>query len=144
MKHKINTKSPLITLILTLFFLNSYSQKTLNIKYLDEETIDQIKIDYDKDGDLDIIVAGVFVKKNQGRVYLINNNGITYNKPEHIFSFPSIGTKQKIELLQEGNTTKIVMTGTSPDGKKDKFTATLFKGEFEGLLIPAVSSKVLN
>jgi hypothetical protein len=126
--------------MLTLFFLNSYSQRTLDIKYLDKETIDQVKIDYDKDGDLDIIVAGVFVKKNQGRVYLIKNNGIAYKKPEHIFSFPSIGTKQNIELVQDGNTTKIIMTGTSPTGKKDKFTATLNKGEFEGLLIPPVSS----
>jgi|TARA_B110000967_G_C18583335_1_gene410793 hypothetical protein len=92
-----------------------------------------VKIDFDKDGDLDLIVAGVFVKKNQGRVYAIRNNGLDYAKPEFIFSFPSIGRKQEIEVKQE------VATGTYPIGKKDKFTATLFNGIFEGLIIPPIS-----
>ncbi len=35
--------------------------------------------------------------------------------------------------------TIITVIGTSPTGKKEKFTATLFKGEFEGLTIPAIS-----
>ena len=144
MQQKINIRYPLITLTLTLFFLNSYSQKTENIKYLDEETISQVEIDYDKDGDMDIIIAGVYVKKNQGRVYLIKNNGINYDKPEYIFSFPSIGLKQEIELYQDGNITKIIMTGTSPTGQQDKFIATLHKGEFDGILLPPVSSGTLD
>lgn len=98
-----------------------------------------MKIDFDKDGDLDLIVAGVFVKKNQGRVYAIRNNGLDYAKPEFIFSFPSIGRKQEIEVKQEGATATIVATGTYPIGKKDKFTATLFNGIFEGLIIPPIS-----
>ncbi len=98
-----------------------------------------MKIDFDKDGDLDLIVAGVFVKKNQGRVYAIRNNGLDYAKPEFIFSFPSIGRKQEIEVKQEGATATIVATGTYPIGKKDKFTAILFNGIFEGLIIPPIS-----
>ena len=140
MKQKVNIKNPLITVALTLFFLNSYSQNALNIKYLDEETIDQVEIDYDKDGDMDIIIAGVYVKKNQGRVYLIKNNGVNYDKPEYIFSYPSIGMKQEIELYQEGNITKIIMIGTSPKGQQDTFVATLNSGKFDGILLPPVSS----
>ena len=52
--------------------------------------------------------------------------------------------KQEIELLQDGNTTKIIMIGTSPTGKQDKFTATLHKGEFDGILLPPVSSGTLK
>lgn len=144
MKHKTNLNIHTLAVAFGLFFLNSYSQEFPNIKYLDEETIDEVKIDYDKDGDVDLIIAGVYVKKNQGRVYLIENNGSKYNKPEHIFSFPSIGFKQEIEILQDENMTTINVIGTSPTGKKEKFTATLFKGEFEGLTIPPITSVSKN
>ena len=73
MKYKNNLVSPMITFVLILFFLNSYSQEPPYIKYLDSETLDRVQIDYDNDGDLDLVIAGVFVKKNQGRVYLIEN-----------------------------------------------------------------------
>jgi hypothetical protein len=136
MIFKINLIKLFSGIAAVLFYSNSYSQKTPNIRNLNEETIDEVKIDFDKDGDLDLIVAGVFVKKNQGRVYAIRNNGLDYAKPEFIFSFPSIGRKQKIEVKQEGAITTIVATGTSPTGKKDKFTATLFNGRFEGLIPP--------
>ncbi|PHR69638.1 MAG: hypothetical protein COA67_09510 [Lutibacter sp.] len=144
MTHKKSFKSPLIILTFTLLYLNSYSQNIPNIKYLDKETIDQVEVDYDNDGDIDIIVAGVHVKKNQGRVFLVKNNGVEYEKPEYIFSYPSIGFKQEIKLIQDDNTTKVIMTGTSPTGKKDEFTATLYKGEFQGLLIPPISSEPKN
>ena len=99
-----------------------------------------MKIDYDGDGDMDLIIAGVFVEKNQGRVYTIKNNGQKYDKPEFIYSFPSIGMKQNIEILQDGDLITIITIGTSPSGKQDKFIATLYKGEFEGLIVPAITS----
>ncbi len=144
MKQISNSKKTFIILFFTFFLLNSYSQKKIHIKYLDDETIDQVETDYDNDGDMDIIIAGVYVKKNQGRVYLIKNNGENYDKPEYVFSFPSIGRKQKIELYKEGSITKIIMTGTSPSGQQDKFVATLNKKGFDGILIPPVSSSYLD
>ena len=139
MDHKTSPRNYLIAIATVLFYSNSYSQQAPNIKFLDKETIDLVKIDFDKDGDMDLIVAGVYVKKNQGRVYIIENNGLKYEKPEYIFSFPSIGLKQNIELEQDGDITTIIVIGTSPTGKQDKFTGTLFKGDFEGLTIPPIS-----
>lgn len=144
MLYKISFKKHIVSIVFVLFFLNSYSQEYSNIKFLDEETIDEVRIDYDQDGDIDLIIAGVFVKKNQGRVYLIKNNGLKYDKPEHIFSFPSIGFKQEIEIIQDEDMTTISVVGTSPTGKREKFLATLFKGQFEGLTIPAISSESKN
>jgi translation elongation factor P/translation initiation factor 5A len=141
MKYINNLVSPTITFALVLFFLNSYSQEPTYIKYLDLETIDKVEIDYDNDGDLDFVIAGVFVKKNQGRVYLIENIGLEYNKPEHLFSFPSIGLKQKMRIDIDGETTTIRALGTSPEGKQESYTATLNKGIFQGLTIPPVSTK---
>ena len=137
-------KKNLLIIAFSLFFFNIYSQDIPNIKHLEKETIDQVKVDFDKDGDIDIIVAGVHLKKNQGRVFLIRNNGVEYDKPEYIFSYPSIGFKQEIKLFHDDNTTKIVMTGTSPTGKRDEFTATLYKGEFQGMLIPPISTETKN
>jgi len=144
MNYKIYLHKHLTALTLVLFFSISYSQDSPKIKYLDEETIDEMKIDYDRDGDMDLIIAGVFVEKNQGRVYIIENNGQKYDKPEFIYSFPSIGMKQDIEILQDGNLTTIITIGTSPTGKQDKFIATLYKGEFEGMIVPPVSSDSTN
>lgn len=144
MKYKINLDKHIVAFAFAFFFLNSYSQKTPIIKYLDKETIDEVKVDYDNDGDMDLIISGVFVKKNQGRVYIIKNNGLNYDKPEYLFSFPSIGRKQEIEIVQDGNLTTIIVIGTSPTGKQNKFSATLFKGVFEGLMIPPVSSNSVD
>lgn len=144
MIFKINLIKCIGALAAVLFCSNLYSQQIPNIKHLDEETLDKVKIDLDKDGDMDLIIAGVFVKKNQGRVYLVKNTGLRYEKPEFIFSFPSIGMKQEIEIIQEGSTTTIVAMGTSPTGKKDKFTATLFNGNFEGVTIPPISSDSID
>jgi len=127
--------------IFILFYSFSYSQEIPRIKFLDEETIGQVEIDYDKDGDKDLIIVGVYVKKNQGRVYIVKNEGFGYAKPEYIFSFPTIGFKQKIETQQDNDITTIIVTGTSPTGEQKKFTLTLFKGEFEGLLLPPVTSR---
>ena len=140
MKYKNNLVSPMITFVLILFFVNSYAQKSPDIKYLDDETVDKVLIDYDNDGDIDIIVAGVVVKKNQGRVYLIENTGLKYSKPEHLFSFPSIGLKQKLKIEKDGDIITIATLGTSPEGKQESYKATLNKGNFEGLTIPPVSS----
>lgn len=134
-----------ISCISALFFCsNLFSQEIPSIKHLDEETLDEVKIDIDNDGDLDVIVAGVFVKKNQGRVYLLINSGLKYDKPEFIYSFPSIGMKQTIEVVKEGSTTTVSTMGTSPTGKQDKYTATLFNGTFEGLTIPPISSDTID
>ena len=141
---KMDYKNPLHTYIVVFAFILfcsfSYSQEIPRIKFLDEETINQVKIDYDKDGDKDLIIVGVYVKKNQGRVYIVKNEGLRYAKPEYIFSFPTIGFKQSIETQQDNDITTIIVIGTSPTGKQKKFTLTLFKGEYEGLLIPPVSS----
>ena len=140
MNYKTHLKKHLTALTLVLFFSISYSQESPKIKHLNEETTDEMKIDYDGDGDMDLIIAGVFVEKNQGRVYTIKNNGQKYDKPEFIYSFPSIGMKQNIEILQDGDLITIITIGTSPSGRQDKFIATLYKGEFEGLIVPAITS----
>lgn len=140
MNYKNNLVSPIITIAFILFFSNSYSQETPYIKYLDGETLDKVQIDYDNDGDLDLVIAGVFVKKNQGRVYLIENTGSKYGKPEHLFSFPSIGLKQKMKIHKDGDTTTIATLGTAPNGKQESYKATLNKGNFEGLTIPPIST----
>lgn len=140
MNYKNNLVSPTITIAFAFFFLNSYSQEMPYIKHLDIETIDKVEIDYDNDGDLDLIIAGVFIKKNQGRVYLIENIDSKYIKPEHLFSYPSIGLKQKMKIQIDGDTTTIATLGTAPNGKQESYKATLNKGNFEGLTIPPVST----
>ncbi|MDT0552306.1 FG-GAP repeat protein [Urechidicola vernalis] len=138
MNSKVTLKKFIIPTFILAFTAIGYSQKVPVIKHLDEETIDEIKIDFDKDGDLDVIVAGVFVKKNQGRVYMVKNNSFGYSKPEYLFSFPTIGRKQEISINQSGDLTKITVLGTSPTGKQNEFNATLLKGRFEGVTIPAI------
>lgn len=140
MNSKVTLKKLIIPTAFLLFFTIGFSQKAPIIKHLDEETLDEVKIDYDKDGDLDIIVAGVFIKKNQGRVYVVKNNGAFFSKPEYLFSFPTIGRKQELKVNQNGELTKITVLGTSPTGAQNKFIATLLNGKFEGLTIPSVTS----
>mgnify|MGYP000253125421 CR=1 FL=1 len=144
MNSKVTLKKFIIPTFIIAFTALGHSQEAPVIKHLDEETIDEIKVDYDKDGDLDLIVAGVFVKKNQGRVYMINNNGASYSKPEYLFSFPTIGRKQEISVNQNGELTKITVLGTTPTGEQNKFSATLLNGKFEGVTIPAIPPSLEN
>lgn len=141
MKNKLNLLKQTIVLAVVFVSYAFYGQEIPTIKYLDQETVDEVKIDFDNDGDMDIIVAGVFPKKNQGRVYLIENIGSKYDKPKYIYSFPTIGLKQQIEIFKDGNLTTIITEGTDPNGKKDKFIGTLYKGNFEGLILPPVTSE---
>ena len=131
-----------ITLTLVLCTYIAQSQETPTVKYFDESTIHEVKIDYDKDGDMDYIVAGVISEKNQGRVYLIENKGAKLGKPVYIFSFPTIPKQQHLNIQQKDNVTTINVIGTSPEGKQTNFIGTLYKGAFAGLIIPPVTSDV--
>jgi len=113
-----------------------FSQQSPAIKYLEKETVDEVKIDFDNDGDLDLIIAGVFLDKNQGRVYIVEANGNKYGKPEYVYSYPTIGTKQQLEVQQKENLTTIYTTGTSPTGELKKYIGMLRNGVFDGLLVP--------
>jgi hypothetical protein len=99
-----------------------------------------VKTDYDLDGDIDYIVAGVIPEKNQGRVYLIENKGDSFKKPEYIYSYPTIPIKQVIEVEQQKEFTLIRTIGTSPSGEETKVVGTLFKGQFEGMLVSPITS----
>lgn len=127
---------------LFLITLNMYGQNAPSIKYFHQETVDEVRIDYDGDGDLDLIVAGVNPERLQGRVYLIENKGGKYGKPEYLYSFPSVPLKQKLVISQNNNVTKIDVTGTSPAGKQVSYVGTLIKGNFEGVTIPPVTASI--
>lgn len=129
-----------LTVIVCLFFTTtSIAQKTPTIKYFDPLTIDQIQLDIDSDGDLDYIIVGVIANKHQGRVYLVENKGNKYAKPEYIYSFPTIPVKQVLKIEQQNNIVTINTTGTSPKGDERKYVGTLVKGQFEGVLTPPVT-----
>ena len=132
------------TLLLTFCFFNAYSQEHKLFKYLDKNTIDSVKIDYDKDGDLDFIYVGVIANRNQGRVYLVENKGNKFGKPEYIYSYPTISIKQNIEIQQKDNFITINLVGTSPENVKSKFAAVINKRGFQGLLVPPVTSGSLK
>lgn len=141
MKLKNHIIKPAITLALGLFTYIAQCQETPTIKYFDKNTIHEVKIDYDNDGDLDYIVAGVIPERNQGRVYLIENKGTKLGKPEYIYSFPTIPVKQHLDIQQKDNITTINIFGTSPTGEQTKFVGTLIKGVFEGMILPPVTYK---
>lgn len=141
MRFKIHSIKSIITLVLCLVAFIVQSQELPTFKYFDKNTVDEVEIDYDNDGDLDYIIAGVISEKNQGRVYLVENNGMKFNKPEYIYSFPTIPIKQQLDILQKGNITTINIIGTSPTGGQTKFVGTLIKGMFEGMLIAPATFK---
>jgi len=134
------------SIVLLLFLCTSAakSQETPIIKYFDANTIDQVKIDYDNDGDVDYIMAGVIPERDQGRVYLVENKGNKFGKPEYIYSFPTIPVKQQLTIHQKDNITTINIIGTSPTGKETEIIVTLYKGKFEGMLAPPITSDGLN
>jgi hypothetical protein len=139
----LKTLIKLVTLpTLFLITLNLYGQKVPNIKYFHEETVDEVRIDYDGDGDLDYIVAGVNPERLQGRVYLIENKGNKFGKPEYLYSFPSVPLKQKLVISQENSITKIDVKGTSPAGKQVSYIGTLVRGNFEGVTVPPVTASI--
>ena len=127
--------------VLILFTYVAQSQEAPTIKYFDKNTVDEVKIDYDNDGDSDYIIVGVIPERDQGRIYLVENKGKKFGKPAYIYSFPTIPVKQHLTILKKDNITTINVIGTSPTGKESKITVTLYKGQFEGLLIPPVSSE---
>lgn len=133
-------KKEVVLIAFILFSVTGKSQNTQIYKYIDKNTTDEVKIDYDQDGDLDYIVVGVVPERDQGRVYLIENKGAKLGKPEYIYSFPTIPLKQHIAIQQKDKITTINIVGTSPEGKQTKFEITLYKGTFQGLLIPPVTS----
>lgn len=127
------------------FILFSITAKGQNIpifKHIDKNTIEEVKIDYDQDGDFDFIVVGVVSDRDQGRVYLVENKGEKLGKPEYIYSFPTISIKQQLDIKQKDNITTINIVGTAPDLKQTKFTVTLYKGKFEGMLVPPITSSL--
>ena len=140
MKFTNHPKRVLLTVACLLITNLLFSQESPYIKHLAKETIDEIRIDVDFDGDLDLIIAGVFLDKNQGRVYVVETKGKKYGKPEYIYSYPTIGTKQKLEVVQKDNLITINTTGTSPTGELKKFVAMLRNGSFDGLLVPPVTA----
>ena len=140
MNYKINLKCLVVVPVFIFICFNSFSQETPNIKYLNPETIDKFQVDIDQDGDLDLIVAGVFIEKNQGRVYVVRNKGKKFDKPDYVYSYPTIGLKQELIVSIKNNKTIITTTGTSPTGERENYTATLDRGKLEGLTIPPVSS----
>ena len=141
MNLKNHIVKPTIAFTLGLFTYIAQSQETPAFKYFDKETIDEVKIDYDNDGDLDYIIAGVIPERDQGRVYLVENLGSKLGKPEYIYSFPTIPVKQHLDIQQKDNTTTINIIGTSPTGERIKFIGTLYKGKFAGMIIPPATYK---
>jgi len=140
MKLQTLLKKQVILVVIVLFTTTIYSQNTHIFKHIDKNTIDEVKIDYDLDGDLDYIVVGVVSARDQGRVYLVENKGSKLDKPEYIYSFPTISVKQHIDIQQKDNITTINIVGTAPDNKQTKFSVTLYKGKFEGMLVPPITS----
>lgn len=130
------------TLVFACFIFSNllFSQQAPYIKFLAKETIDEVRIDFDFDGDLDLIIAGVFLDKNQGRVYIVEAKGQRYGKPEYIYSYPTIGTKQKLEVDRKDNLITINTTGMSPMGEQKKYMGMLRNGVFDGLLVPPVTA----
>lgn len=142
MKLRINPKKIFFILLLVFVTLHVKSQEIPTLKYLDAATLEQLKIDYDNDGDIDYIVAGVFTEKNQGRVYLIENKGNSFKKPEYIYSYPTITVKQQLSLEQKENLITIRTVGTAPNGDETNITGTIYNGFFEGVIVsPVVSTK---
>jgi hypothetical protein len=140
MNLKINLNKLATIVIIGLSSAIAQSQDFSALKYFDQNTIHEVQIDYDLDGDIDYIVAGVIPEKNQGRVYLIENKGDSFKKPEYIYSFPTIPIKQIIEVEQQKEFTIIRTIGTSPSGEETKVVGTLFKGQFEGMLVSPITS----
>lgn len=140
MKQKKRIIKQVITAAIFLFSFIAQSQESPIFRYFDESTINNVKIDYDMDGDLDYVYVGVIPEKHQGRVYLVENKEKTLGKPEYIYSFPTIPVKQHIDIQQKKNVTTIRITGTSPKGIQTKYVVTLFNGKFEGLLTQPVTS----
>jgi hypothetical protein len=134
----------LVVLLLFLCASAAKSQETPIIKYFDVNTIDEVKIDYDNDGDVDYIMAGVIPERDQGRIYLVENKGNKFGKPEYIYSFPTIPVKQQLTIHQKDNITTINIIGTSPTGEETKIIVTLYKGKFEGMLLPPITSDGLK
>jgi len=133
-----------ITFLLMFFIFDALGQEPKIFKHFDDSTIDKVNIDFDKDGDLDFIYAGVITDRNQGRVYLVENKGSKFKKPQYIFSFPTIAVKQNIIIDIKDNIIKIIMIGVSPKNVKTRYVATIDNGEFQGLLIPPVTSGSLE
>jgi hypothetical protein len=122
--------------------LNANGQSAPKIKYFETTTIDQVQIDFDNDGDLDLIIAGVNADRNQGRVYLVENRGGKLGKPEYIYSFPSIAVKQELRVSQDKDVTTINIEGTSPNGDKRNYVGTLVRGAFEGMIAPPITADI--
>lgn len=99
---KLKDNLPVQVIVFVLFFCiqTIQSQEIPKIKYLERNTMDVVKIDYDNDGDLDYIIAGVFSIRYQGRVYLVENRGTKFNRPEYIYSYPTVPLKQKLNIEQ--------------------------------------------
>ncbi len=133
-----------LTILLIFYFIEVSSQENKIFKFLDKNTMNNTKIDYDNDGDLDFIYVGVIADRNQGRVYLVENKGKNFAKPEYIFSYPTIPIKQHLKISLQKNILKIKIIGTSTKGIKTKYTATVNKGEFQGVLIPPATSGSLK
>ena len=141
MNLKISFVKLLVTILLIFCLSEAYAQEHKVFKHFDKKTMNNIKIDYDKDGDLDFIYVGVIADRNQGRVYLIENKGDKFAKPEYIYSYPTISIKQYIEIEHKDNLITINLVGTSPKNVITKFAATIDNGKFQGLLVPPVTSK---
>ena len=142
MKLQILLEKQVILAVLILFSFTAKSQNIPILKYIDKNTIEEVKIDYDQDGDTDFILVGVVSDRDQGRVYLVENKGSKLGKPEYIYSFPTISVKQQLDINQKDNITTINVVGTAPDNKQTKYVVTLYKGKFEGMLVPPITSNL--
>jgi len=140
MKLQTLLKKQVFLAALILFSITAKGQNIPVFKHIDKNTIEEVKIDYDQDGDIDFIVVGVVSDRDQGRVYLVENKGAKLGKPEYIYSFPTISVKQQLDIQQKDNITTINVVGTAPDRKQTKFVVTLYKGKFEGMLVPPITS----
>ena len=72
MKLQTLLKKQVIFVVFTLFTTTIYSQNTPIIKYIDQNTIDEVKIDYDQDGDLDAAMS----TSNGNNSYILQNDGL--------------------------------------------------------------------
>ena len=142
MKLQTFLEKQVILAVLILFSFTAKSQNIPILKYIDKNTIEEVKIDYDQDGDTDFIVVGVVSDRDQGRIYLVENKGSKLGKPEYIYSFPTISVKQHLDINQKDNITTINVVGTAPDKKQTKYVVTLYKGKFEGMLVPPITSNL--